>query len=249
MIRILSHSCSLEHFLSFRPYFQNYVERTPILFSAYIASSREFKPDTYIDKFDGFKVYYDDSEFTSFDKDSGKFTTRINGVYEFSLSIPHNNVEGLAYIKVEKNDAKELQFISYEPSTDAFNTLSFTWYMELKKHDKIRLKVFKGHQSFYASSTANVIFSGKYLRQIRVNEPTAKSSSYIINEEDKDKFLESKLNQPIDQNNDNSYSQSQDEEETTTQRDELVAENPDVARILQRQEENINEAEIDNNEQ
>ena len=31
--------------------------------------------------------------------------------------------------------------------------------------------------------------------------------------------------------------------------DELVAENPDVARILQRQEENINEAEIDNNEQ
>ena len=226
MIRILSHSCSLEHFLSFRPYFQNYVERTPILFSAYIASSREFKPDTYIDKFDGFKVYYDDSEFTSFDKDSGKFTTRINGVYEFSLSIPHDNVEGLAY-----------------------NTLSFTWYMELKKDDKIRLKVYKGYQSFYASSTANVIFSGKYLRQIRVNEPTAKSSSYTINEEDKDKLLESKLNQPIDQNNDNSYSQSQKEEETTTQRDELVAENPDVARILQRQEENINEAEIDNNEQ
>ena len=210
----------------FRPYFQNYVERTPILFSAYIASSREFKPDTYIDKFDGFKVYYDDSEFTSFDKDSGKFTTRINGVYEFSLSIPHDNVEGLAY-----------------------NTLSFTWYMELKKDDKIRLKVYKGYQSFYASSTANVIFSGKYLRQIRVNEPTAKSSSYTINEEDKDKLLESKLNQPIDQNNDNSYSQSQEEEETTTQRDELVAENPDVARILQRQEENINEAEIDNNEQ
>ena len=217
------------------------------MFSAYIASSRQFKPDTYIDKFDGFKVYYDDSEFTSFDKYSGKFTTRINGVYEFSLSIPHNNVEGLAYIKVEKNDAKELQ--SYEPSTDAFNTLSFTWYMELKKDDKIRLKV-SNHESFYASSTANVIFSGKYLRQIRVNEPTAKSSSYILNEEDdKDKFLESKLNQPIDQNNDNSYSQSQDEEETTTQRDELVAENPDLARILQRQEENINEAEIDNNEQ
>ena len=119
MIRILSHSCSLEHFLSFRPYFQNYVERTPILFSAYIASSREFKPDTYIDKFDGFKVYYDDSELTSFDKDSGKFTTRINGVYEFSLSIPHDNVKGLGYIVVEKNDAKELQFISWEPSTES----------------------------------------------------------------------------------------------------------------------------------
>ena len=213
-----------------------------------------FKPGKYIDKFDGFKVYYDDSKTdhtkpTSFDKKSGRFTTPLNGVYEFSLAIPHNNVKGSAYIIVEKNDAKELQFISYEPSNEGYNTLSFTWYMELKKDDKIRLKVYKGYQSFYASSTANVILSGKYLRQIRVNEPTAKSSSYTINEEDKDKLLESKLNQPIDQNNDNSYSQSQKEEETTTQRDELVAENPDVARILQRQEENINEAEIDNNEQ
>ena len=39
---------------------------------------------------------------------------------------------------------------------------------------------------FYASKTANVIFSGKYLRQIRVNVAYSFSDSDISEEEDKD---------------------------------------------------------------
>ena len=56
------------------------------------------------------------------------------------------------------------------------------------------------------------------------------------------------LNEPIDQNNDNIFNESQ-EEEATTQSDELIAENPDIARILQMREENINESKINNSEQ
>ena len=63
--------------------------------------------------------------------------------------------------------------------------IQYSWYKELKTDDKIRLKV-SNHKSFYASKTANVIFSGKYLRQIRVNVAYSFSDSDISEEEDKD---------------------------------------------------------------
>jgi hypothetical protein len=55
-----------------------------------------------------------------------------------------------------------MQFIADSDNAD-YHTLSFSWFLELRKNDKIRLKVSDSSPSFYASSTANAIFNGKYV--------------------------------------------------------------------------------------
>ena len=52
-----------------------------------------------------------------------------------------------------------MKFITH--STAYYDTLSASWFLELEINDKIRLKADGGR--FYASSTANAIFNGKYV--------------------------------------------------------------------------------------
>ena len=140
---------------------QNYVERTPVIFSAYISpsSSKSFAPGTVVKPYDGFKINIGNS----FDLESGVFLTPpgLGGVYEFSFAISRDDVEGTSYIIVEKNGAKNMQFIT-NSNSDEYDTLSFSWFLELEWNDKIRLKL-ADSSHFYASSTANAVFNGKYV--------------------------------------------------------------------------------------
>ena len=137
---------------------QNYVERTPVIFSAYISpsSSKIFAPGDIIKPYDGFKTNIGNS----FDLESGEFKTPLGGVYEFSFALSRDDEPGTSYIIVEKNGYKNMQFIT-NSNSDEYGTLSFSWFMELEKDDEIRLKV--KDEPFYASSTANGIFNGKYV--------------------------------------------------------------------------------------
>ena len=138
---------------------QNYVERTPVIFSAYISppccGSTYFDDGTIIKPYDGFKTNIGNS----FDLESGEFKTPLAGIYEFSFAISRDAVSATNYIIVEKNGNKSMQFITH--STAYFDTLSASWFLELEINDKIRLKAKGG--AFYASLTANAIFNGKYV--------------------------------------------------------------------------------------
>ena len=139
---------------------QNYVERTPVIFSAYISpsSSKSFANGTIIKPYDGFKTNIGNS----FNLESGEFKTPIEGIYEFSCAISRSTEKGGNYIIVEKNGVKNMQFIA-DSNSNELDTLSFSWFLELEKYDKIRLKVANNSPSFYASKTANAIFNGKYV--------------------------------------------------------------------------------------
>ena len=139
---------------------QNYVERTPVIFSAYISpsSSKSFANGTIIKPYDGFKTNIGNS----FNLESGEFKTPIEGIYEFSCAISRSTEKGGNYIIVEKNGVKNMQFIA-DSNSNELDTLSFSWFLELEKYDKIRLKVADNSPSFYASKTANAIFNGKYV--------------------------------------------------------------------------------------
>ena len=138
---------------------QNYVERTPVIFSAYISPSpsRSFADGTIVKPYDGFKTNIGNS----FDLESGVFLTPLGGVYEFSFAISRDDEKGTSYIIVEKNGAKNMQFIT-NSNSDEYDALSFSWFLELESNDKIRLKL-ADSSHFYASSTANAIFNGKYV--------------------------------------------------------------------------------------
>ena len=138
---------------------QNYVERTPVIFSAYISPSpsKSFADGTIVKPYDGFKTNIGNS----FDLESGVFLTPLGGVYEFSFAISRDDEKGTSYIIVEKNGAKNMQFIT-NSNSDEYDTLSFSWFLELESNDKIRLKL-ADSSHFYASSTANAVFNGKYV--------------------------------------------------------------------------------------
>ena len=68
-----------------------------------------------------------------------------------------------------------MQFISDANSAE-FDTLSFSWLLELGINDKIRLKT---DGPFYASSTANGIFNGKYVGPITGTTTTESRSANI----------------------------------------------------------------------
>ena len=69
-------------------------------------------------------------------------------------------------LSVEKNNVKELEFIQ---SDDYETTLSFSWIMELKQGDTVRLKVSYANQSnkgLYCTENYNCIFNGKFIRHV-----------------------------------------------------------------------------------
>ena len=116
----------------------------------------------YLTGFDGFLTNYG----SCFDLVNGIFTPSRQGVFEFSAAIfqysipvvPNNN------LIVEKQGTKVLEFYgSYGNVDDIYNTLSFTWIMELKQGETVRLRV-GDLGKFDSFSNANWVFSGKYIR-------------------------------------------------------------------------------------
>ena len=77
-----------------------------------------------------------------------------------------------------------MQFIAGSEDGDRYyhygdyDTLSFSWFLELGIDDKIRLKV-SDSSDFYASATANAIFNGKYVGPT-ITDTTIESRSAII---------------------------------------------------------------------
>ena len=61
-----------------------------------------------------------------------------------------------------KNEVAELDFCSFTPGS--FDTLSFSWIMELQEADKIRLKAKSG--TFLCQGGRGCTFNGKFIRQI-----------------------------------------------------------------------------------
>ena len=65
---------------------------------------------------------------------------------------------------IEKQGTKVLEFHgSYGTVDDIYDTLSFTWIMELKQGETVRLRV-GDSGTFDSFSDANWVFSGKYIR-------------------------------------------------------------------------------------
>ena len=63
-----------------------------------------------------------------------------------------------------KNEVAELDFCSSTREGSSFDTLSFSWTMELQEADKIRLKAKSG--TFLCQGGRGCTFNGKFIRQI-----------------------------------------------------------------------------------
>ena len=133
-----------------------------VIFSAYMNEySSYFSAGEYLEGFTGFLINFGNG----FSLSNGGFTAQRNGNYEFSAAALHSNIEqGSNDLTVEHNGAQVLLFHSWEysgnPNTDT-DTMSFSWIMELKQGDVVRLKVSTGR--FYCGPNYNCIFSGKYI--------------------------------------------------------------------------------------
>ena len=69
-------------------------------------------------------------------------------------------------LTVEKNNVKQLEFLQAD---DYQTLLGFTWIIELKKGDTVRLKVSYSNQNdrgLQCTETSNCIFNGKFIRNI-----------------------------------------------------------------------------------
>ena len=129
----------------------------PIVFSAY-KTSGTFATGSYLDDFDKFLT----NQGNAFVLSDGIFTAQRTGTYEFSVSAFHI-INGYSRISVEKNGISELKFSTWENTGGDYSddTLTFSWIMELKQKDIIRLKVTDGR--FYCGSPNGCIFNGKYI--------------------------------------------------------------------------------------
>ena len=130
----------------------------PIVFSAYKTSGGSVTVGNYLDNFDKFLT----NQGNAFVISDGIFTAQRTGTYEFSVSARYYFSSGYSTISVEKNGVDELKFSNHEKSDDySYDTLTFSWIMELKQKDIIQLKVTAG--SFICSSSSGCIFNGKYI--------------------------------------------------------------------------------------
>ena len=128
----------------------------PIVFSAY-GTTHGYGAGSYLDNFDKFLT----NQGNAFVLSDGIFTAQRTGTYEFSVSAPDFSKNGRTTMSVEKNGVGELKFSNYEHSDYSYDTLTFSWIMELKQKDMIRLKVTAG--TFDCSSSYGCIFNGKYI--------------------------------------------------------------------------------------
>ena len=131
----------------------------PIVFSAWRSSNNLVQNGNYLTGFDGFLTNYG----SCFDLVNGIFTPSRQGVYEFSAAIFQASL-GINTLIVEKQGTKVLEFYgSYGNIDDIYNTLSFTWIMDLKQGETVRLRV-GDLGKFDSFRNANWVFSGKYIR-------------------------------------------------------------------------------------
>ena len=113
----------------------------------------------YLTGFDGFLTNYG----SCFDLVNGIFTPSRQGVYEFSAAIFQASL-GINTLIVEKQGTKVLEFYgSYGNVDDIYNTLSFTWIMDLKQGETVRLRVSE-YGEFVSDAYDPWIFNGKFIR-------------------------------------------------------------------------------------
>ena len=126
-----------------------------VIFSAYKNDSGNFYAGDYLEGFNGFLINFGNG----FTLSNGRFTAQRNGNYDFSVAAYHY-FERSSDLTVEHNGAQVLIFRSFDDA-DAEDTLSFSWIMELKQGDVVRIKVTNG--LFYCGTINYCIFSGKYI--------------------------------------------------------------------------------------
>ncbi len=80
------------------------------------------------------------------DGETGVFTAPVDGSYQFSFYavITADSNGGYVSMWVYKNGEHNLHFTQATEASQAFNQLSPTWQMLLKKGDQIHLKLHKG---------------------------------------------------------------------------------------------------------
>ena len=132
--------------------------RNPIVFSAY-KSIGEASSGEYLKDFNGFLT----NDGNCFDLSSGIFTPSRPGVYEFSASIFHTLI-GFYSLIVEKSNGKVLEFHASAGNVDNnYDTLSFSWIIDINQGETIRLKV-SNIGAFVAYADSNWVFNGKFIR-------------------------------------------------------------------------------------
>ena len=126
-------------------------------------TNNEASSGNYLTGFDGFLTNYG----SCFDLVNGIFTPSRQGVHEFSAAIFQYSL-GPNTLIIEKQGTKVLEFHgSYGTVDDIYDTLSFTWIMELKQGETVRLRVGDSGK-FDSFSDAYWVFSGKYIRHSMV---------------------------------------------------------------------------------
>jgi len=125
------------------------------IFSAY-KTHGQYGKGKYIISYDKFLLNYGNA----FDLDTGTFTAQRPGIFEFFVSMYHLT-SGHALLGVMKNGILEVNFDSYD---DYYDSLSFSWIMELQEGDIVQLKVISG--VFRCYDIAGCIFNGKFIQEI-----------------------------------------------------------------------------------
>ena len=126
-----------------------------VIFSAYKRDGTYIHIDEYFEGFGGYLTNIGNN----FELSNGTFTAPRNGIYEFSAAAFGYVFEDNSGITIHHNDADVLSFWTYN-----FDTLSFSWIMELKEGDTIRLRNTGG--TFYCAfgtTSPNCIFNGKLI--------------------------------------------------------------------------------------
>ena len=104
--------------------------------------------------------------------DRTEFTCRMDGYYEFSFAgTGYHSSESHIYVYIQKNGENVLVFYDREDddsSTNSYFLMSFSWQMELKSGDKVRLRQTSSKNGFYIADSSGTyhIFNGKYIRPI-----------------------------------------------------------------------------------
>ena len=125
-----------------------------IIFSAYKNDDHYIMHGNYMGGFSGFLTNFGNG----FLLPNGIFTAPRTGIYEFSVDA-HAYSTNIAILTVQHNGANELSFHTQNVS---YGSLSFSWIMELKQDDTVRIYVQDGY--VYCGDVYNCVFSGKLIK-------------------------------------------------------------------------------------